>query len=109
MTDPAATMPRPGLRGLPLAQVLPLALALVAFVLLFYKPAMLLARDWWNDPEAGHGLLLAPAAVWLAWKKGLVAERAPSVVLGLVILVGGGHAAAGLRTGRRALHDAGRR
>ena len=88
MTDPAATMPRPGLRGMPLAQVLPLALSLLAFVLLFYKPAVLLAQDWWNDPEAGHGLLLAPAAVWLAWKKGLVADRGPAVLLGLVILVG---------------------
>ena len=88
MTDPAATIPRSGLRGLPLAQALPLAFALVAFALLFYKPAVLLVQDWWNDPEAGHGLLLAPAAVWLAWKKGLVAERSPAVLLGLAILVG---------------------
>src|SRR5580765_4903803 len=87
MTDPAATMPSPAVRRLPLAQAVPLALVLVAFALLFYKPATLLVRDWWNDPEAGHGLLLAPAAVWLAWKKGLVAERAPGVVLGLIILV----------------------
>lgn len=70
-----------------MGQVVPLALSLVAFVVLFYKPAILLARDWWNDPEAGHGLLLAPAAVWLAWKKGLVEERAPAVGLGLLILV----------------------
>jgi len=72
---------------MPVAQAVPIALALLAFLLLFYKPALLLARDWWNDPEAGHGLLLAPAAFWLAWKRGLVAERAPSVLLGLLILV----------------------
>src|SRR6186997_2535586 len=87
MTDPAASIPTPTVRRLPLAEALPLAFILVAFALLFYKPATLLVRDWWNDPEAGHGLLLAPAAVWLAWKKGLVAERAPSVALGLLILV----------------------
>ncbi len=46
----------------------PLALAAAAFVALFAQPALLLARDWWNDSEAGHGLLLAPLAVWLAWR-----------------------------------------
>ena len=88
MTDPATSIPSPAIKRLPIAQVIPLGLALVAFVLLFYKPALLLVQDWWNDPEAGHGLLLAPAAVWLAWKKGLVADRAPAVILGLVILIG---------------------
>jgi exosortase len=87
MTDPATSIPSPAVRRLPLAQALPLGLMLAAFVLLFAKPAILLAQDWWNDPEAGHGLLLAPAAVWLAWKKGLIAERVPSVVLGLLVLV----------------------
>jgi hypothetical protein len=33
---------------------------------LFAGPLRLLALDWWNDPEAGHGLLLAPLALWLA-------------------------------------------
>jgi exosortase len=88
MTDPAASLPTPAIRRLPIAHVIPLGLALVAFALLFYKPALLLAGDWWNDPEAGHGLLLAPAAVWLAWKKGLVADRTPAVILGLIILIG---------------------
>jgi exosortase len=88
MTDPAASIPTPAIRRVPVAHVVPLGLALIAFALLFYKPALLLVRDWWNDPEAGHGLLLAPAAVWLAWKKGLVADRAPAVILGLLILIG---------------------
>ena len=87
MTDPAASIPTSTVRRLPLAEALPLGLILVAFALLFYKPATLLVQDWWNDPEAGHGLLLAPAAIWLAWKKGLIADRAPSVVFGLLILV----------------------
>ena len=66
--------------------VLPVTLAALAFTALFFKPATLLAVDWWNDPEAGHGLLLAPAAIWLAWKRGLLPERAPQPTLGMAIL-----------------------
>ena len=60
----------------------------VAFALLFIQPFLLLLRDWWNDPEAGHGLLLAPVAVWLAWRSrgGVIGE--PSRVLGIICLVG---------------------
>jgi exosortase len=68
--------------------MLPPVVTAIAFVLLFLHPATLLARDWWTNPEAGHGLLLAPVAVWLAWKKGWVGEARPSVALGLLILVG---------------------
>ena len=64
-----------------------LVLTAGAFVVLFQRPAVLLARDWWNNPEAGHGLLLAPVALWLAWKKGLVESR-PAAVLGIIVLVG---------------------
>ena len=64
-----------------------LVLTAGAFVVLFQRPAVLLARDWWNNPEAGHGLLLAPVAVWLAWKKGLVESR-PATFLGIVVIVG---------------------
>jgi exosortase len=53
----------------------------------------LLARDWWNDPEAGHGLLLAPISVWLAWKAGLRPERRSNVLLGSIFLI----SAVGLR------------
>ncbi|MGH7517753.1 MAG: exosortase/archaeosortase family protein [Gemmatimonadales bacterium] len=65
----------------------PAALALVAGVVLFARPAVLLGRDWWNDPEAGHGLLLAPLALWLAWRRGLAPDRAPSPLLGAAILL----------------------
>ena len=60
----------------------------LAFLVLFLHPATLLVRDWWSNPEAGHGLLLAPVAGWLAWKKGWVGEARPAVALGLLILVG---------------------
>jgi exosortase len=67
--------------------LLPAALATVAALVLFARPAMLLGRDWWNDPEAGHGLLLAPLAVWLAWRRGLAPDRAPSPILGSTLLL----------------------
>lgn len=67
--------------------LLPLLITGVAFVILFRHPAALLARDWWTNPEAGHGLLLAPVAIWLAWKKGFVESR-PNFVLGMLILAG---------------------
>lgn len=67
---------------------LPALITAAGFVLLFAKPAVLLARDWWTNPEAGHGLLLFPVALWLAWKRGLVPEARRSSFLGLTLLVG---------------------
>jgi len=57
------------------------------FTVLFARPALLLFRDWWTNPEAGHGLLLAPVAIWLAWKKGLLTECKPAPLLGALLLV----------------------
>jgi exosortase len=65
----------------------PYAFTALAFFLLFAKPLTLLARDWWSDPEAGHGLLLAPVAIWLAWKAGLRRDRVPNIALGILFLV----------------------
>lgn len=70
-----------------LADHSPAVLAAIAFAILFSKPAVLLVRDWWNDPDAGHGLLLAPLAIWLAWRSGLVRSR-PARVSGALILTG---------------------
>ncbi len=55
---------------------------MLAFGFLFGDPLRLLALDWWNDPEAGHGLLLAPVALWLAWKTGSLPNARPSIWLG---------------------------
>lgn len=66
----------------------PLLVFAVLFVVLFAQPARLLALDWWEDPDSGHGLLLAPLALWLGWKRGLVPERRPAVVAGIVLLLG---------------------
>ena len=83
------TLPQsaPRLSPLNVRDLLPAALATVAALVLFARPAMLLGRDWWNDPEAGHGLLLAPLAVWLAWRRGLAPDRAPSPILGSTLLL----------------------
>ena len=59
----------------------------ICFAVLFAKPAGLLLKDWWTNPEAGHGLLLAPVAFWLAWKKGLLESYRPAPALGLSLLV----------------------
>ena len=67
---------------------LPVALAAAAFLVLFAQPAQTLARDWWTDSEAGHGLLLAPLAVWLAWRSRPPRPWAPNPVLGTTLLAG---------------------
>jgi exosortase len=47
-----------------------------------------LLRDWWNDPEAAHGLLLGPLALFLAWRRGRAPSAQPQPVLGLLMLAG---------------------
>ena len=69
------------------AVAVPVAVAVLAFVVLFLKPAQLLVQDWWSNPEAGHGLLLAPLALWLAWRRGLRSDRVARVGWGAAILV----------------------
>lgn len=56
-------------------------------MVLFSQPLALLLRDWWNDPEAGHGLLLAPVSVWLIWRAGIRRDASPNRALGLIVLV----------------------
>lgn len=72
---------------------LPFALTALGFALLFAHPFTLLLDDWWNNPEAGHGLLLAPVSVWLFWKTRHAVPSVPSPRWGVVFLL----AAVGLR------------
>jgi exosortase len=76
-------------RGLPALGVppVPALAAAVLFAVLFARPLQLLARDWWNNPEAGHGLLLAPLALWFAWKSGIVDAPRPGRLLGGALIV----------------------
>jgi exosortase len=64
----------------------PMIATALAFAILFARPALTLVQDWWSLPEAGHGLLLAPVAFWLAFRSGLV-EKRQSVVLGIGLLM----------------------
>lgn len=66
----------------------PVLLGLIglAFVGLFAQPIINTAGAWWNNPDAGHGLLLAPLAAWLAWKAGKAADSRPQPILGIAIL-----------------------
>ena len=70
-----------------LQRFVPAAISGAAFALLFYLPFVTLLRDWWNLPEAGHGLLLAPVAVWLVWQSGRHPRSHENVLLGAAILV----------------------
>ena len=58
----------------------------IAFAVLFAQPFANTTRTWWSDPEAGHGLLLAPLAFVLAWRRGVDAEARPAPGTGLAIL-----------------------
>jgi exosortase len=65
----------------------PLLVALAAFGVLFAPTVASLVRQWWNDPDAGHGLLLAPVAVWLAWRAGIAPAARPNRGIGVALIV----------------------
>lgn len=71
----------------PLGRFLPIAFGAVAFIAIFAEPMRGLAHAWWTDPDAGHGLLLFPVSLWLAWQAGIRQEARSNVGLGSAILV----------------------
>lgn len=83
-----ASLPRLEYQRVGLRRLAPILVGAVAFLLLFWTPITTLVRDWLNDPEASHGLLLAPVAVWIAWKRGLVENPRPWPVIGVLLLAG---------------------
>lgn len=93
MTLPALSLPhepwrRLGerFRAVPPAELAVHGVSAVLFAWLFARPLQLLGSDWWSDPNAGHGLLLAPLSLWLAWSSGLRADRAPNRAVGLGLM-----------------------
>lgn len=64
----------------------PLVATGLTFGVLFARPIYLLVRDWWNLPEAGHGLLLGPVAIWLAWRSGIRPGATPNRAAGVILL-----------------------
>ncbi|HEX8904196.1 MAG TPA: archaeosortase/exosortase family protein, partial [Longimicrobiaceae bacterium] len=85
MDSAVLARPRSGALGLRVPGPATLVAA-AAFAFLFWRPAATLALDWWSDPNAGHGLLLAPVALWLAYRRGL-APALPRPAAGLALLV----------------------
>src|SRR5262249_31782753 len=66
---------------------IPAAVTSIVFAVLFVQPFTGLVHDWWPLPEAGHGLLLGPVAVWLAWRSGIRPDATPNRALGIAMLV----------------------
>lgn len=64
-----------------------IGLTALSFSLLFAKPARLLFDAWWNDPNSGHGLLLAPLAIWFAIKSGKAPGARPQRWIGAALLL----------------------
>ena len=65
---------------------MPVVLALTAGAVLFARPFLSLLDDYWNHPEAGHGLLAAPLAIWFAYRRGLDQAPHPRRALGALML-----------------------
>ena len=85
MAVPVATIDESTSRRQLLEQA-PLLVGGLIFLWLFWEPFVTLLRDWWSDPEAGHGLLLGPLSVYLMYRSGLIPERRAQPVLGLLLL-----------------------
>ena len=64
-----------------------IAITAVAWLILFAQPLANTAGAWWSNPEAGHGLLLVPISLWLAWKRGVRPDARPNVAGGLAMVV----------------------
>jgi exosortase len=60
----------------------------LAFSWLFWEPLLSLPRHWWTAADAGHGLLLTPLAVILAYRRGRAPTGAGQPGWGLLVLAG---------------------
>ena len=60
-------------------------LTAVAFAALFGASFVSLLSDWWTNPEASHGLIIGPLALWLGWRR-REPQRQPAVVIGMTVL-----------------------
>jgi exosortase len=87
------TLPRASFPALSRSQIAVAGITTLAFGVLFSRPMVLLAQDWWSNPEAGHGLLLAPLSLWLAWRSGIRDGAKGNAILGILTLL----AAVGVR------------
>ena len=63
------------------------ALTVLTFVALFAEPIANLMRTWWTSPDAGHGLLLVPVALILAYRQGVRQGARGQPALGIALIV----------------------
>ena len=66
--------------------LLPKIVTAAAFAALFAKPVAGMVSQWWSDANAGHGLLLAPLALFLAWRTGIHRDAKPQPILGATLI-----------------------
>lgn len=66
---------------------MPILVTSAAFLLLFVQPLQNTVQTWWNDPDAGHGLLLAPLAIWLAYQRGKVTDAKGNQLSGIILIL----------------------
>ena len=64
-----------------------IALTVVTFAVLFAQPIANLVQTWWTSPDSGHGLLLVPIAVVLAFRSGVRPEARGQIALGIAVIV----------------------
>lgn len=57
-----------------------------SFAALFAKPLAGMFSQWLADADAGHGLLLAPLALFLAWRAGLHPAKKPQPIPGAILI-----------------------
>lgn len=61
-------------------------ITLGAFFLCFWGAIYDLVRSWFTIPDAEHGLLIAPIAIWLAWRDGVAKHTNPAPKWGATII-----------------------
>ncbi|HXC24820.1 MAG TPA: exosortase/archaeosortase family protein [Gemmatimonadaceae bacterium] len=62
-------------------------ITMAAFVACFLPVMIGLIQGWLTIPDAAHGILIAPVALWLAWKSGTRPAPRPDHWSGVIILV----------------------
>lgn len=76
------TFATPRVRGVPVVWG-----TAILFAACFAPVVIDLVKAWLNIPDAAHGILIAPVAIWLAWRTGLVADPRPARWIGSALVV----------------------
>jgi exosortase len=58
----------------------------IAFLLCFGIAIVDLVQAWIHIADAAHGILIAPVAIWLAWKEGIADDPRPNIWAGTALV-----------------------